>query len=168
MDFLWKNFFNTTEENTKTRLLSKNPLVQSLSFKEQTLVSEMMHERSYIPGEPLFPQGKGLGMYLILSGQIHILYHKGGGSGPEVISQLGEGDFFGELALVKDKAYQNLSAQAGENSRVLCFLRPDLLSLIEKHPLTAARLLMNLGKIIGERLNKASEKLLNLNQKMDL
>ncbi len=167
MDFLWKNFFLATEENTKTQILAHNPLFQSLNPKEQNLLVQTVHERSYIRGEPLFPPGKGLGMYLVLQGKVSILYHKGN-SPAKTVSELSKGGFFGELALVKDKAYQNLSAQASEKSQLLCFLRPDLLSLMDKQPLTAAKILMNLSKIIGERLLKASEKLFHTDQKMEL
>ena len=166
MDFLWKNFFNQ-EEKTTISILSKNPVFKSLSAREQILLSEVVHKRSFIPGEIVFQTGKGLGMYIILSGKISILYNPPDGSEHITVSQLKEGEFFGELALVKEKSYNNISAQSVEKSKLLGFFRPDLFSLTEKNPVMATKILMNLGEILGERLQKASDKLSQFNQKME-
>ena len=166
IDFLWKNFFKKEEKNIET-ILKENPLFESLSGKELRLLSNLVHQRSFIPGEFIFQEGKGLGMYIILSGKVNILHSNSNGAEAVVISQLKVGDFFGELCLAQEKGYHHVSAQAAEESKLLGFFRPDLLNLTEKNPSTGVRILMKLGEILGERLQKAGEKLSQFKQTMD-
>ena len=166
VDFLWKNFFKTEEKSIET-ILNGNPLFESLNSKELRMLSNMVHRRSFIPGEFIFLEGKGLGMYIILSGKVSILHGASSGGESTVISQLNEGDFFGELCLAQEKGYHHVSAQATEESKLLGFFRPDLLNLTEKNPSTGIRILMKLTEILGERLQKAGEKLSQFKQSMD-
>ena len=158
IDFLWANFFKKEEKNIET-VLQANPLFESLSKKELKLITKLVHQRSFIPGEFVFQVGKGLGMYIILSGEVHILHGDGEGGEPSLISQLKEGDFFGEICLMQEKGYHYVSAQAAQECKLLGFFRTDLLNLMEKNPWTGGRILMKLGEILGERLKKAGEKL---------
>ncbi len=166
IDFLWKNFFKKEEKNIEM-VLKENPLFESLNNKELRLLSDMVHQRSFIPGEFIFQEGKGLGMYIILSGKVNILHSNSSGSDYTVISQLSSGDFFGELCLAQEAGYHHVSAQAVEESKLLGFFRPDLLNLSEKHPSTGIRILMKLSEILGERLQKAGEKLSQFKQTME-
>ena len=166
IDFLWRNFFKKEETNIET-ILKNNPLFESLSKKELKLLADMVHKRSFTPGEFVFQAGKGLGMYIILSGKVNILHGNSGGKEASVISQLKEGDFFGEICLVQEKGYHHVSAQAAEECKLLGFFRPDLLNLTEKNPSTGVRITMKLGEILGERLQKAGEKLSQFKQTME-
>ena len=167
IDFLWKNLFKKEETNIET-ILKNNPLFERLSNKEIKALSHIVHKRSFVPGEFIFQQkGKGLGMYIILKGKVNIMHGNNNGAEATVISQLKEGDFFGELCLVQEKGYHYVSAQAAEECKLLGFFRPDLLSLIEKKPITGASILMRLGEILGERLQKAGEKLSQFKQSIE-
>lgn len=166
IDFLWKSFLNQ-EEKGQEEILEANPLLSSLNKKELKLISTLLHRRKFVPGEFVFQTGKGLGMYILLSGKVHILHQADNHREPTVISQLTKGDFFGELALVQEKGYHNISAQAIESSSLLAFFRPDLMTLAEKNPKIGVKILSNLGNILGERLQKSGEKLIQLSQKME-
>ena len=158
INFLWDNFFKKDEKNIET-VLKANPLFEGLSKKELKLITKLVHRRSFIPGEFIFQVGKGLGMYIILSGEVHILHGDSEGGDPTLITQLKEGDFFGEICLMQEKGYHHVSAQAAQECKLLGFFRTDLLHLMEKNPWTGGRILMKLGGILGERLKKAGEKL---------
>ncbi len=158
IDFLWGNIFKKEDKNIET-VLRANPLFESLSPKELRLIIKLVHQRSFIPGEFVFQTGKGLGMYIILSGEVDILHEDSEGGESIVISQLKEGDFFGELCLMQEKGYHHVSAQATQECKLLGFFRPDLLNLMDKNPWTGGRILMKLGEILSERLKKAGEKL---------
>ncbi len=166
IDFLWKNLFKKIDKNIEM-VLKENPLFESLSLKELKLLSHLVHKRSFVPGEFIFQEGKGLGMYIVLSGKVNILHGNLSGQETAVISQLNEGDFFGELCLAQEKGYHPVSAQAQEECKLLGFFRPDLLNLIEKNPRTGINILMKLSEILGERLGKAGEKLVQLKQTME-
>ena len=163
IDFLWKNFFKKEEKNIES-ILKQNPLFEGLNRRELKLLSNMVHQRSFIPGEFVFQEEKGLGMYIILSGKVNILHGVAQAEKPTVISELVEGDFFGELCLAQEKGYHHVSAQAVDDCKLLGFFRPDLLSLTEKNPAVAIRILLKLTDILGERLKKAGEKLSELKQ----
>lgn len=159
IDFLWTNFFNQEEKNTRM-VLNANPLFSSLSAKELGLISSMIYRRNFSAGEFIFQPGRGIGMYIIVSGSVNILYGKGTSSTPQLVCQLKEGDFFGETALVRDpKAPHSVSAQVVEDGTFLGFFKPDLLTLIEKQPSTATKILLKLGQVLETRLRKAGEKL---------
>ncbi len=167
IDFLWKNFFKKEEKNIEM-ILKENPLFENLSPRELKLLSNMVHKRSFTPGEFVFQKGKGLGMYIILSGRVNILHGDSSpGAEQAVLSQLKEGDFFGELCLAQEKGCHHVSAQVLEESKLLGFFRPDLLNLTEKTPSTGINILMKLSEVLGERLQKAGEKLSHFKQTMD-
>ena len=166
IDFLWNNLFKKEEKNIEM-VLKENPLFESLSEKELKLLSHLVHQRSFAPGEFIFQEGKGLGMYIILSGKVNILHGSSTGQETVVLSQLNSGDFFGELCLAQEKGYHHVSAQAVEECKLLGFFRPDLLNLIEKNPRIGISILMKLSEILGERLQKAGEKLVQFKQTME-
>ena len=166
IDFLWKNIFSKEEKNTE-EIIKANPLFDSLTKKELRLILKVMHQRSFVPGEFVFQPGKGLGMYIVLSGKVHIMHKSQEGNREEVIAHLTEGDFFGETALVQEKGHYSVSAQAVEPSTLMGFFRPDLMNLSKKSPPAAVKILFNLGDILGERLHKTGEKLIQLSRKMD-
>ena len=166
LNFLWKNLFKKKEEDTET-ILRENPVFKSLKKKELKLLVNLVHHRSFVPGEFITRPGKGIGMYIILTGKIHILYEAQDTSEPVVMCKLGEKEFFGEVSLVQESGYKYFSAQAVEESRLVGFFKPDLFTLVEKHPATAAKVLLNLSKILSERLQRAGDKLAQFNQKLE-
>ena len=159
IDFLWKNFFKKEETNIET-ILKANPLFENLSDKELKLLNNLMHQRSFIPGEFVFQEGKGLGMYIILRGKINILHGNSNNTESSVISQLNEGDFFGELALVHTGAYRNMFAQSAGDSKLLGFFQPDLKLVLENYPLMGIKILRKICGILSHRLQKAEQKIL--------
>ena len=164
IDILWKNFFNKEEKNTQS-LLALNPLFSSLKPKELKLISSMIYRRSFAAGEFIFEPGRGIGMYIISSGKVNILYGKNAAGGGDLICRLSEGDFFGESGLVREStSLHNVSAQAEADCSLLGFFKPGLLTLMEKNPSTASKILMKLGEVLEARLQKAGAKLAQIKQ----
>lgn len=166
MDFLWSNFFNK-EEKKQQEILQSNPLFSSLSAKELKQVIQMVYKRSFVAGELIFQPDRGIGMYIIVTGEVHILYGKLGSSNTNIISRLKAGDFFGEAALVREQDHSLISAQAVTDCVLIGFFKPNLLTIIEKHPSTGAKILMQLGTMLEKRLQKAGEKLAEFNDTME-
>ncbi len=167
LDFLWKNFFTKKKDKNIIDVLSVNPIFESLKYKELKFMAQIMHQRAFVPGEFIFQSGKGLGMYIILSGKVQILYSDNENGEAVILSQLEEGDFFGELALAQENGYHYVSAQAVSECKLLGFFRPDLLTLVQKNPITGVKILMKLSSILGERLQKSGEKLFKMNAQTD-
>jgi NADH dehydrogenase len=74
--------------------------------------TERVSKAYYRPGDYVFHQGDpGINFYIIESGQVEVLRSPREGEPGEVISVLGPGDFFGEMALVGGKP-RNASVRA--------------------------------------------------------
>ncbi len=166
IEFLWNNFFKSKNQS-KIDFLKKQPLFSSLNNKELRMVEKFIHHRTYFSGEVIFKPGSSIGLYMIMKGQVQIAYGDDTQSNATNTSQLKEGDFFGELSLVQDKGYHKTTAKATEPSELLGFFKPELLSLIETSPRLSARILMKLSSILGLRLQKAGERLMEIHSGKD-
>ena len=93
-------------------------------------------------------------MYVIIDGEVII-------NDPEtkkIYANLYSGDFFGELALLDDEP-RSASAITKQASRLIGFFRTDLLTLIERSPELGNRVLLNLSRVLGERLRKTNQEM---------
>ena len=93
-------------------------------------------------------------MYVIIDGSVKIIDH----DTDTVFASLLNDDFFGELALL-DEEPRSATAVAEEPSELVGFFRTDLLTLMERDPVLGNKILMNLSRVLGERLRKTNEEL---------
>jgi CRP-like cAMP-binding protein len=171
--FLWDNFFkrNPTENGTAF-FLKRNILFQDLSSKQLKFLSAIVHRRRYRAGEIIFHQGEaGLGMYIIASGSVDITVAKGrpepeNRSDEIVITRLGPGDFFGELALVERGGRRSATARAAEAAELIGFFKPDLVDIFERSPSVGVKIAMRLGEVIGLRLKETTRRLSDLEEQI--
>lgn len=157
MENIWNNIFRKerTHKDEIEAILYKIPLFQDLNRKELALIKRILHKREYKSGEVVFHQGDtGLGMYIIVRGTVNIV------CGPEsnLLTELKEGDFFGELALLDDSP-RSATAITKEPSMLLGFFKPELLDIITRNPKLGCKVLFKLAWIIGERLKRTNEQL---------
>jgi CRP-like cAMP-binding protein len=76
------------------------------------------------------------------------------GSAENPLAQLGEGDFFGEIELLRGgKSIACVRASSGEPAELLTYPRAEFLRIIEESPITAEAL----GKVVDERLAQNAE-----------
>jgi len=87
----------------------------------------------------------GAGAVLLLSGEVSVQL-----DGKE-IDRMYRGELFGEVALAEDLP-RTADIVALEDCKVLFFLRSDLKEWIAIKPHDASRLLLNLSKILAQRL----------------
>jgi len=122
-------------------------------------LEKLVHHRTYASGDFVFKnRAPGEGMYIIMKGTIKITI--GTRSGDEqVLAELKEGDFFGELALF-DNEPRSANALATTDSKLIGFFTADLLSLQDRNPQMTNKILMNLGSMLGERLRSTNHLLL--------
>lgn len=152
--------------------LKDNILFQDLSSKELKFVTNIVHSRSYQPGEFVFKQGDtGFGMYIIARGMVEISVEKTNASydtGNTVITRLKEGDFFGELALVEENGKRSAAARAVEPTELIGFFKPNLFELIERRPATGVKIAMRLSEVLGLRLIETNKVVSSLNEEVTL
>jgi CRP-like cAMP-binding protein len=107
------------------RLLAQVPLLTSLDPAKRSWLAKGMVLRSYAPGDTIIREkDSGECFYIIEQGECVVTTMSNG-----EVNRLHRGDFFGELALLRD-AKRNASIWAGTDVRVLELARPDFDRLI--------------------------------------
>lgn len=115
-------------------ILKKIPLFETL---EEDLHKEIIRRivLMYYPADyELFHEGdEGDALYLIKSGEVEIFHPpKEEGDLPTKVAELGENDFFGEMALVSD-APRNASAKTTSESEMFLLSKEDFKNLVNSN-----------------------------------
>ena len=150
--FIWDNIFKktTNDIDTITRYWKESPLFKNIPERHISLLAQNMHVRKFQQDEVVFQQGdQGAGAILVLEGQVKIMTED------TVLSELEQGDFFGEIALAEtDK--RTADAYCTAPSRLVFFLKQDLEEWIEIEPHLSNVFLMNLASTLAQRLHRAN------------
>ncbi len=157
LDPFWSNIFSrrNREGDELYEVLSRVPIFQDLSRREFERIQGILHRRSYNVDEAIVREGDvGVGMYVILSGEVAILQESTEGQMLELAS-FGAGDFFGDQVLL-DESARTASAIARAPTRAVGFFRPDLLELIERNPRLGLKIVMRLSHMISVRLRQTN------------
>ena len=160
MKSLYENFFKNKESSDPVlQVLGQVPIFENLTPKELKDLARLTHERFYKANEPVFKKlAPSEGMYVILKGIVEI-------KDPDsntTFATLGSGDFFGELALL-DQEPRSAMAVATEASELIGFFRTDLLTLMKRGPELGNKILLNLSRVLGERLRRTNLELTKSN-----
>lgn len=165
--FAWKNLFRKdSKEKSVLETLKNTHIFGSLNKRELRLVMQTIHVRGYTPGETIFVQGElGIGMYIILHGRVDVLARTQSDSDEsQVVTQLFEGDFFGELSLVENQGRRTATAIAATETSLIGFFKPDLMEILERQPQTGSKIMLRLAEVLGRRLKETSVRLTELKQ----
>ncbi len=135
-------------------ILKKIPLFMNLSMELLKDISEITEERHYYAGQIVFEEGDiGDEMYLIYSGRVKI-FKRGKNREEMVLSELGEKDYFGEMALLDD-APRSASAMVLEPTVLSVLTREKLYTIIYEKPEIA----IEVCRILSSRLRDANDRL---------
>jgi CRP/FNR family transcriptional regulator, cyclic AMP receptor protein len=134
-------------------VLRKVPLFRHLSEADVVALAEAARERSYPKNSViLFEDDPGDALYVVATGTVKVVLI--GEDGREVIlSVLGPGDFFGEMALIDDEP-RSAHVIAMEDSNLYVLRREDFQSCLKLQPGIALALLKELSR----RLRRVDEK----------
>ena len=129
-------------------------------------VAAIVHKREYRTGEPVFYQGDpGLGMYIVKDGEVSITILGKDGNEQE-LAMLGEGDFFGELALL-DESPRSANAICKTDCTLIGFFRPDLFELIDKKNTLGIKIVLKLAEIVAQRLRQTDKELSKVKSQLE-
>ena len=127
------------EAVTICEFLSRIDLFSKLSAPALTEVSEKMWKEECPADDTIIRQGEeGDKFYLIRKGTVDVIQEKEGDS--SVVAQLGEGDFFGEIALMTDQP-RNATIQATGEVELYALSKPDFRAAIDTSPSLREQLL---------------------------
>lgn len=161
--FLWRDLFKRTSADKKgvTEVLKDNILFKTLSQRELTYLARFVYERIYQPDEPVFSQGdRGNGVYIIARGSIAIKTHDH--HQDILVTELHQGSFFGEVALVDPDNLRTASAVALERTVTIGFFKPDLIEILTRKPEMGVKILLQLSIVLGQRLLETTDKISQL------
>ena len=126
---------------------ARSTLFQALTDQQLDDLVQEGKLASFRPGELIIRQGdEGDVMYLILGGLVEVIRILGTG-GPQFSRlALGEGEFFGELALLLEGQTRTANVMALEPTTCLILSRTDLERLLSRYPLMAVSMLTVMGR----------------------
>lgn len=120
--------------------LASVSLFSGLGKKELQVAVRLGHDLSFKAGQTIVKEGElGIGFYEILSGKAEVR-RKG-----KVLSQLGKGDFFGEMAVL-DNQRRSADVVAVEPTRCAAFTAWSFQALIHLRPEIAATIMTEMAK----------------------
>jgi len=126
-------------------VLSKVPFFAGVPLDELETLATSLQRRTVKAGKAVFRQDDpGSSLYVIESGVVKV--QRTSPEGKEVIlTILGAGDFFGELALL-DGEPRSADAVAKEDTALLVLERDDFLAFLDRAPAVATKLLAALSR----------------------
>ncbi len=132
---------------------------RGLSAAEMKLLATFSTEERFRDGSMIFREGeRGDKLYIVLDGRVRISKFIPG-VGEEALTVLDRGDFFGEMALIDDKA-RSADAKAHEgDATVLSIDRATLNEILSMDPHASLQFLNLLCRMISRRLREINEKI---------
>ncbi len=132
--------------------LHKSPLFHEMSPGQMLQVMEKVSKQSVLPGDMVIREGDtGDRFYIVLNGKFQVTRQSNGKE--QVISSLGEGDYFGDIALLKG-VRRTASVAALTDGTLLTLTANDFLDIVRRN-LTFGLLLENAAETrlsgIGEK-----------------
>lgn len=164
---VWENIFRgrSKDESKEVMVLRQVPVFEDFEPKELSVIEKLVHHRTYKPNEYIFRRNApGEGLYIILQGNVDIMTESETGE-MNLVASFREGDFFGDLSLL-DREPRSASAISKDHSELLGFFRPDLSGILKRKPDLGVKILFNVAKVIGERLRKTNELLIEAQAKL--
>jgi nucleotide-binding universal stress UspA family protein len=137
-------------------LLLQAPLFAILNQEDHEHLGETARIRTYQPGELIVREGDtATGCFIIASGQVEVV--KGEHSAhPTVLTTLGAGEFFGEMAVIDDHP-RSASVRALEATECVAIGRVEFLETIQRRPQIAVQMLPVLVRRLRLADARASE-----------
>src|SRR5262247_4393996 len=133
-------------------IISAVPLFSSLSREDAAKVVGKMEPLSFKSGATIFSQGDdGDAFYLIESGAVQVVTQSAGQKS-EVLAELDEREWFGEMALLSGEA-RSATITAVKDTLAWRLSRESWEELIEKHP----SWLLHLCAILSKRLSRLDQ-----------
>lgn len=137
----------------KREVLSKMPLFQRLAERELLRVMQVAEVVRYEEGQHVVREGeRGDELFIVLEGRVHIT------RGDAVLSEVGPGEHFGEMALIRSMP-RSATVTAQEESQLIVLHRRDFFDILRKETELAVKLLWQFVGVLADRLEQTSRDL---------
>ncbi|MCI1581064.1 MAG: Crp/Fnr family transcriptional regulator [Clostridium beijerinckii] len=136
---------------------SKVPMFENLNDEELLDIVNMINHKEYIKGDIIFSEGNIANtLYFVNEGKIKLYRYTKDGK-EQILHILSEGDFFGELDLIKPSTYR-FNAKAIVDAKVCTLTKDELKDAMMRKPEIGIKLL----ETVRERLSKVEDLVQNL------
>ena len=120
-------------------------LFQGLTPEEIRALRGITRETDFAPGAEIFREGdSGDGVYIVKDGLVEISARLGGNP-RKVLSQLGPGEIFGEMAVIEEQP-RSATATSVKNTRVYFIPRREMLRLLQRSPGLSLNVLQEISR----------------------
>jgi len=143
------NLFSTPADRKSAALLRKLDVFSELTFKEALEVNELLHERVYEKGEPIFEEGDlGHGIYIVVTGKVRV--ESARELLKEAVLEFGPGEMLGELSLFEE-APRTAAVVAAERTAMVALFRAEFFSLLTTNTKIGVKVLMKMAGTMCRR-----------------
>jgi len=120
-------------------------LFEGLSAADLEMVRRATRELSFAPGQVIFQEGdEGDGIHLVKTGGVQISALVGQGE-RRAISKVGEGEMFGEMAVMDSEA-RSATASAEVETVTFFIPREEMLKMLERSPMLSCSLVREISR----------------------
>jgi hypothetical protein len=134
------------------------PLFAGLRPSQARVVTLMGDLKRFKPGEAIVRQGeRGDDMYVIINGLADVWI--GDGRSRQRVAEMQRGDVFGEMGLVRGGNERSADVVASSDVEALAVDERFLQRIQRRYPRIASKVLLNLSRILSDRLQRANERL---------
>ena len=117
----------------REEILKNVPIFSGLDRRHLKRLSKLMVERRFGAGDVIIKESdQAAGFFVITSGKVEAV-RGADGDRPEVLTTLGPGDFFGEMALFEGFP-RSATVRAVEDTECLAMTRWDFMAELKNHP----------------------------------
>lgn len=136
---------------------SKVPIFENLNNEELVEIVNTINHKEFEKGDIIFTEGsEAKTLYFINEGKIKLYKYTKDGK-EQILHVLSEGDFFGELDLIKPSKY-GFNASAIVSSKICTLSKDEMRDIMMKNPEIGIKVL----ETVGERLSKVENLVQNL------
>jgi serine/threonine protein phosphatase PrpC/CRP-like cAMP-binding protein len=137
----------------KREVLAGMPLFARLTERELLRALQVADVRSYEPGEVVIHEGDcGDELFIVLSGNVTVT------RGEAVLTSLGRGEHFGEMALIRNLP-RSATVTSDANSEIIVIRRADFFDILRTEHEMGVKLLWQFLGVLADRLEQTSRDL---------
>ena len=136
-------------------------LFRDLTPDELAVVAKNAFEKKYNDAATLFMENMpGEVMYVVKAGGVD-LSKKGPDGEDKIFITLKPGDFFGEMSLI-DESPRSATARVKGTTDLVVFTKKAFREMLQNDPRVAAKVLLNLLKVVNQRLRRTTDLVKNV------
>lgn len=139
------------------KFLGKVELFENLVLGDIDFLLDELRECTYEPGEWVFREGDTSdSLYIIESGSVDVIKEEGQAE-KTALANLGPGEFFGEMSLIKRQS-RTASIRAADSTVLLKLSKNNFQEMLSTNHRTSLKITYNIARVLSDRLEKMNLK----------